>query len=202
MRVFFRGSDTNAAGLSRTRSGGDDSAHGLQLIGEVRHTFAECLRIAAGAVPRALRGAQRAWQVVVGVSDISAMLRIERDLEKICEAAAVAIAASRAIGADGARMNDMIAGRALHEFRRSIVAVNRFRGVDVPLRPAVDCSVSARRLHSRNVIRISRQAGAEPGDNNVAVGVRRHPGKHVRFANSCPAVYANRRGPSGTLICR
>jgi hypothetical protein len=58
---------------------------GFELVGEIRNGDTEGLRVVVGAVAGALGGAERTGDVVIGVSDVGAMLGIERDLEEVGE---------------------------------------------------------------------------------------------------------------------
>src|SRR6266481_2092707 len=108
-------------------------------------------------MPRALLRAKRAGKVVIGESNVGAVLSVESHLEEVGKGAAVAIGAAGTVGADRSSVNEMIAGRALCEGRNGRVAIDGFSRVDAPLRPAIGSAIGARWLHGRDIIGIARE---------------------------------------------
>ena len=96
--------------LSGAKAGGYDVLVGLELVSEIGHSHAECLRIVVRAVAGALLRAERAGEVVVGEGNVGAVLRVESYLEEIGKGAAVSAGAARTIGANRSGMNEVIAG--------------------------------------------------------------------------------------------
>src|SRR5205823_5428458 len=143
----------------------------------------------------ALLGAQRAGEVVIGEGDIGAVLSIQSHLKEVRKGAAVTVGASRAVGANGSGVNEVVAGGVLTKSGNSGVAIDAFRCIDVPLRPAIRSSVSASRLHCGDVVGITGQVCPEPGHYDVAVCVCGYPRKHIRFAYRSTAVHAHGSTP-------
>ena len=143
----------------------------------------------------ALLRTKRARQVIVGVGDIRAVLLVKGYLKKVRKTPAVVARATRSIRADRSRVNKMVARDVLRKGGQRVVAIYAFRGIDVPLRPAICGSIRARRLHCRGVIRISRDARPQPCDHDVAIRVGGHPRKHVRLSNGPAAIHPHRRPP-------
>ena len=96
--------------LSGAKAGANDVLVGLELVSEIGHSHAECLRIVVRAVAWALLRAERAGEVVIGEGNVGAMLRVESYLEEIGKGAAVSAGAARTIGANRSGMNEVIAG--------------------------------------------------------------------------------------------
>ena len=66
----------NLTWSSSTNPGGGDVLVGLQLIGEIRHGYAERLRIVVRTVAGTLLRAERAREVVVSERNVGAVLRV------------------------------------------------------------------------------------------------------------------------------
>ena len=170
-------------GLSSAQARGYDFLVGVELIGEIGHANAEGLRVIVGTMPRALLRAKRAGDMVIGKSNVGAVLGVERYLKEVRKRAAIRVRASGAIGAHRSRMNDVVAGRVLCEAGDRGVAVDALCGVDIPLRPAIRGSVGAGGLHHGRIVGITRQVGAEPSHHDVAISIRCDPGKHIGFSH-------------------
>src|SRR5438046_7595920 len=89
----------------------------------------------------------------------------------------------------------MIAGRVLGKGRYRSVAIEGFSHVDAPLRPAIRRAIGARLLHGGNIVGVPSEAGAQPGDDDVAVGIGSDPWEHVGLANRAVPVDADWRCP-------
>lgn len=126
---------------------------------------------------RTLTAAQRTGEMVIRERDIGTMLRIERHLEEI-EQIAIS-AAEGSSGRDRSRVDNVIAGSELREFRGRGVAIHALTHIDIPLGPAVICAVRASALHDGRVVRITGEIRAKPYDYYVPVGIGRDPRKHV-----------------------
>src|SRR5260370_2523030 len=113
-------------------------------------------------MPRALLRAKRAGKVVIGESNVGAVLSVESHLEEVGKGAAVAIGAAGAVGADRSSVNEMIAGRALCEGRNRGVTIDRFSRVHAPLRPAIGSATASRSLHSPTLIGTARDLRSQP----------------------------------------
>src|SRR5258708_32399928 len=101
------------------------------------------VRTVAGAL---LRG-KRAGEMVVGESNIGAVLRVQRHLVEVGKRAAVAIGTAGAVGTNSSCVNEMVTSNVLRERRDRHVAVHGFRHIDVPLRPAIFGAIGASCLH-------------------------------------------------------
>src|SRR5882672_1548014 len=99
-----------------------------------------------------------ARQVIVGIGDIRAVLRVKGYLKKVRKTPAVVARATRSVCADSSRMNEVVARDVLRKRGQCVVTTHAFRGIDIPLRPAICGSIRAGRLHRCGVIRISRDA--------------------------------------------
>src|SRR5437588_12245799 len=95
----------------------------------------------------ALLRAKRAGEVVVRVSDIGAVLRVQSYLKEVSKGAAIAVGTTGAVGTHGSRIDDVVTGSMLREHRDSSVTVDAFGRVDIPLCPENVVAVVSRRLH-------------------------------------------------------
>src|SRR5260370_38114838 len=84
--------------LSGAKASSNDVLVGPELVSEIGHSHAECLRIVVRAVAGALLRAERAGEVVVGEGNVGAVLRGEGYLEEIGRGAACAAGAAVIIG--------------------------------------------------------------------------------------------------------
>jgi hypothetical protein len=146
--------------LFRAQARSNDFLVRPHLVSEIGHGHAERCRIVIRAVPRALRRAERARQMVIRESNVGAVLRVQCHLEKVRKRAAIPGAATCAAGANSSSMNEMIAGRMLRKRWHRSMTIHALCHVYIPLRPAIGCSVRARRLHGGNIVGIPSQARA------------------------------------------
>ena len=151
---------------------------------------------------RALLRAERAGEVVIGEGNVGAMLRVQSYLEEVREGAAVAVGAARAVGTHGSSVNEMIAGHVLRKGRKGGIAVEGFRHVDAPLSPAIGGAIGARRLHGADIVGVAGEARAQPGHNNMAIGVCRDPGKNVGLSSRAVPVHTHGGAPGVSEVRR
>src|SRR2546429_5071109 len=115
----------------------------------------------------ALLRAKRAGEVVVRVSDIGAVLRVQSYLKEVSKGAAIAVGTTGAIGTNGSRMDDVVTGSMLREHRDSSVAVDAFGRIDIPLCPAIVGAVGAGLLHRGDVVGVAGAVRSEPGHHDI-----------------------------------
>lgn len=123
--------------LSGAEAGRHNFFVGLELVGEIRNSYAERLWVVIGAMTGTLLRAKWAGEVVVRVRNIGAVLRVQSYLKEVRKRAAIAVRTSRAVGTNGSRMDDVVTGGMQRERRDSSIAIDAFGRIDIPLCPAI-----------------------------------------------------------------